>query len=80
MPAGTKPGYHIGRAGGLTERERQVMEMLMAGVTVKEAADRLGVRKQRADQIVRSLIDKGVMTRTPTQFTFIIVVDRGSRE
>ncbi len=62
---GTEPGYEIGRdERGLTNRERQVLEALIWSTPLTEIAKELEISKQRVDQIVRRLEEKGVVERT----------------
>ncbi|MBC7265168.1 MAG: helix-turn-helix transcriptional regulator [Chloroflexi bacterium] len=43
---------------GLTERERQVVEMLLLGYSQKEIAAELGISPQRMNRIVKSIKEK----------------------
>jgi DNA-binding CsgD family transcriptional regulator len=58
----TQPGYAIGRdEDQLTARERQVLGCVAEGLNLPQMAARLGVTKQRAHQLMRSLERKGVL-------------------
>lgn len=72
MPAGTKPGYQIERENGLTKREREVLGQIAQGHNVVQTAHALGVSKQRVDQILRSLVTKGRVTRDGVHFTIVV--------
>jgi len=76
MAAGTKPGYAIGRdETGLTNRERDVLGLMVQGLKGPAIGDRLGISKQRVDQIQKALVDKGRLERAEHEYR--IVVPRG---
>lgn len=57
-----RPGYHIGRGDdGLTARERQVLFLVREGLDQPEIMRRIGLTKQRIQQIRKALIRKGAM-------------------
>jgi hypothetical protein len=57
-----RPGYAIGRNDdAVTSRERQVLGGLAEGLNLVQIAERMGVTKQRAHQLMRSLERKGVL-------------------
>ncbi len=58
----TEPGYRVGKDGsGLTNREREVLELHVEGLNLVQIGERLNVSKQRADQLVRQLRKKGAI-------------------
>ncbi len=60
----TTPGYEIDKnSQGLTKRERELLMLLIAGETQKEAADSLGISKQRTNQLTNALVAKGFLER-----------------
>lgn len=57
-------GYEIGKGeDGLTNKERQVLELVRNGNTRQEIATALGFSRQRASQYVKSLTDKGFVPK-----------------
>lgn len=51
-----EPKYRVGRdEHGLTIRDRQVRDLLSQGLNQPQIAERLGVNKQRVQQIVKKL-------------------------
>lgn len=76
MVAGTRPGYAIGRDdSGLTTREREVLQQMVAGQSGPQIAHVLGITKQRVDQIQKALVGKGRLERAEHEYR--IVVPRG---
>lgn len=75
--AAVQPGYKIGRQGGLTKREREVLSHLALGLDMQDAAAEIGVTKQRVSQIVKALEKKGALTREPDG-TLVIVLKRSA--
>lgn len=77
MPAGTKPGYTLGRdERGLTAREREVLSYLVQSKQLVEIAALMGVAKQRVGQIVAALERKKVVVKKGD--TYVIRVHRNS--
>lgn len=57
-------GYKQDRdINGMTARERDAYRLALDGYTMSEIGAELGVNKSRAGQLVRSVIDKGFLTR-----------------
>lgn len=58
----TVAGYEIGRdERRLTNREREVLDLMKDGLSFKDIGERIGVTKQRVGQIAQSLAKKGVL-------------------
>jgi len=75
--ASVQPGYEIGRDDrGLTRREREVLTCLAEGLNLVQTGARLGVSKQRVDQLVKALEMKGAIKRNGDEW--VIVVRRNS--
>jgi DNA-binding CsgD family transcriptional regulator len=68
-----EPGYEIGRDGrGLTKREREVLALLVEQLNLVQIGERLGVSKQRAEQLVKSLEKKGIVQRHGDEITIVV--------
>lgn len=66
-------GYSIGRdSNSLTTREREVLGCIAQGMMLVDAAAKIGVSKQRVDQIVKALEKKGVLTKVGNKFSIQI--------
>jgi len=63
-------GYRLERDDrGLTNRERQVLQLMVLGKGQTEIGRELGLSKQRIDQLVKALIVKGVVSVNGTTVT-----------
>lgn len=60
-------GYEIGKGeDGLTNKEREVLELVKHGNSRQQIATALGFSRQRASQYVKSLTDKGYIEKPGT--------------
>lgn len=60
----TVAGYEIDRnEEGLTAREREVYDRLIAGDTFQEIGDAIGITRQRVGQVAAALVLKGALVR-----------------
>lgn len=66
----TRPGYVLGRAdpAGPTLRQREVMELTLAGMKVWQIAKQLGMIKQQVSRTLDQLVRRGDLERLPARY------------
>lgn len=71
-----RPGYTFDRAGGLTGRERDVLQALLVGnLSMSGIGTRIGISKQRVHQLIKSLEAKGAVSRDGDQVTITVTIN-----